>query len=491
MMSDELPMPGHLSAVLDGLAENPALPEPLIGRLIAHRHGFGRVGKRADLTPAHIEEIVASGYQWLLHSLALNRRAPDDVRLWLAEHGDAAVRAALVVGARNGHRELFERLIDDPDTQVREFLAQSDAVPQDLLAALAHDPDPVVRATVARWWTQAPDEVRRVLLTDPIDAVRAAACSTYYARLPHPVPPADLLDDLVADPVTRAGVVRHLALTPAAARRLTTDPDPDVRAQLAAHPQLPADVRERLGEDPNSRVRVAVLARPDTPEPIRERIYTAVLHAGAGSRPGHPSGDVDEETLLQQIEDHLAAVELRGLQLPWVTADPLPYLASPYPCFRRSAACSPALTPGAVAHLLADDDSGVRVAVAYRYPHLVDPATAERIDRDFWPGKKTNWRPADDLALPAATLRRLATDPDPRMRCLAPRDPDLPADLASRLAHDADPRVRGAVAGHRSLPTPDLIALLADPVDHVACTAAAAPTLPAAVMGHLLELANV
>jgi hypothetical protein len=174
-----------------------------------------------------------------------------------------------------------------------------------------------------------------------------------------------------------------------------------------------------------------------------------------------------------------------------VTADPLPHLASPYPCFRRSAASSPALPPEAVAHLLADDDSGVRVAVACRYPHLVDPATAERIDGDFRPDKKTNWRPADDLALPAATLHRLATDPDPRMRCLAPRDPDLPAELATGLARDADPRVRGAVARHPNLPTPDLIALLTDPVNHVARTAAAAPTLPAAVMGHLLELANV
>ncbi|AXO35376.1 hypothetical protein MicB006_3095 [Micromonospora sp. B006] len=54
---------------------------------------------------------------------------------------------------------------------------------------------PPVRATLARWWTQAPGPDRRLLLTDSVDEVRAAACSTYYARLPHPVPPPDLVAD--------------------------------------------------------------------------------------------------------------------------------------------------------------------------------------------------------------------------------------------------------------------------------------------------------
>ncbi|MFI1195348.1 hypothetical protein ACH4T9_19110 [Micromonospora sp. NPDC020750] len=164
---------------------------------------------------------------------------PNAIRMRLAAHADPAVRAALAARARDAPRELYERLIDDPDTRVREYLAERDDVPADLLARLAGDPDPQVRTTLARWWTQAPEAVRRVLLTDPVDEVRAAACATYYARLPHPVPPSELVTRLLADPVTHAGAVRHAILTPQLAAQLADDPDHQVRRQLAKHPQLP------------------------------------------------------------------------------------------------------------------------------------------------------------------------------------------------------------------------------------------------------------
>lgn len=271
-MPGDGPVPAHLDAMLEGLAENPALPTALIRRMLAQRHGFGHVAKRRDLTADLITEIMATEYHWLLHSLALNPALPGSVRLRLSGHGDPAVRAALVVGSRNAGRELFERLIDDPDMQVRKYLAEGDTVPADLRARLAHDPDPDVRATLARWWPQAPEEVRRILLTDPIDEVRAAACSTYYARTPHPVPPADLVPGLLDDPVTRAGAVRHVDLTAETAQRLADDPDNKVRRELAAHPQLPPALRDRLAEDPSAYVQVGIFARPDTPEPTRQRI---------------------------------------------------------------------------------------------------------------------------------------------------------------------------------------------------------------------------
>ncbi|MEV0156070.1 hypothetical protein AB0H57_20365 [Micromonospora sp. NPDC050686] len=143
----------------------------------------------------------------------------------LAAHTDPAIRAALAVGAHDASRELYERLIDDPNTQVREHLADRDNVPADLLARLARDPDPKVRATLARWWTQAPEAVRRLLLTDPVDEVRAAACSTYYARLPHPVPPPDLVAGLLADPISvHCGIYqRHWAERLDALEALFTD----------------------------------------------------------------------------------------------------------------------------------------------------------------------------------------------------------------------------------------------------------------------------
>jgi phosphopantothenoylcysteine synthetase/decarboxylase len=164
---------------------------------------------------------------------------------------------------------------------------------------------------------------------------------------------------------------------------------------------------------------------------------------------------------------------------------------SPYACFRASAAASDTLPPDAVAKLLDDEESEVRTAMARSAPHLVDPATAEHIDRTFSPAKRMAWRPADDLTVPPETLRRLAMDPDPRMRCLAPRDPDLPAELAERLAHDPEPSVRGEVAAHRNLPTPALTELLADESEWVAEAAARSPFLPVEHMERLLALADL
>ncbi|MET7420892.1 hypothetical protein [Dactylosporangium sp. NPDC005555] len=457
----------HIDAIVAGLAGNPALPPGLVLRLVRYRRGFGEVATRADLTGDAIEAIIATDDHWMLHSLALNRHLPDTVRSRLAEHPDGAVRAALVVSGRGTPRELYLRLVDDPDRRVREYLAAHDDVPADVRGRLARDPDPDVRATLAQWWTDAPEEVRRSLLTDPVDAVRGAACSTYFRRLPHPVPPADLVAGLLEDPVTRAGAVRHADLTSAMAWRLAGDPDGDVREALAGHPWLPADVRDRLGDDREPEVRIAVFARQDTPEPLRRRIHEQAL----GFR---------------------CKVGLWMLELPWVTADPLPHVDSPYPCFRAAAAAAGASLPAHVVHrLLHDDDSAVRTAMAFRAPHLVDAAAAERIDRDYRPVKRTADRPADWLTFPQATLRRLATDPDPRMRRLAPRDPDLPPDLAARLAADPEPVVRRSVAGHPRLPAATLIGLLADESAWVAEAAAGSPALSPAEMDRLLIAAGL
>ena len=85
-VAGDAPTPVHLSKVLDGLAENPALPAGLVRRMVRCRGGFGHVATRADLTLDLIEEILASDHHWLLHSLALNPRLPDTARRRFAAH---------------------------------------------------------------------------------------------------------------------------------------------------------------------------------------------------------------------------------------------------------------------------------------------------------------------------------------------------------------------------------------------------------------------
>lgn len=480
-------MPVHLHKALDGLALNPALPPSLIRRFLGYRRGFGAVAKRADLTDDLIAEIIETGDRWLIHSLALNRGLPDAFRKRLATYPDPSIRAALVVGSENASREIFELLISDPDIQVREYLAQNKRVPADLRVTLAADPDPQIRAELARCWPQAPEHVRRTLLTDTDDEVRAAASSTYYASTPYPVPPPDLIPALLADPVTRAGVVRHLSLDHRTATRLAADPDPDVRRELAEHPELPPELRDILGTDPRASVRVGVFARADTPRPLR-----AAIHDGIQATPDRLyAGSVDDETAERELDEYIARIELRMLRLSWVTDDPLPHLDSPYLCFRISAAECETLPPDAVARLLDDTSSPVRTTMARRAGPLLDAATAERIERDYRPEKAVPWRPSDAFAFPPEALRRFATDPDPRMRCLSPRDPGLPAELAERLAADPDPSVRREVAAHGNLSIPVLIGLLADQDEGVASAAAGSPHLPTDQMERLLSLADL
>lgn len=483
--------PVHLDKVMDGLAMNPALPTPMIRRLFAWRRGAGKVAKRPDLTEDMLTEIIAIDDHWLLHSLALNDRLPDRFRIRLAAHPDEAIRSALVIHAATAPRKMLEQLIDDSGSKVREYLAQGNDTPPDLRARLAADPDPAIRAALAKHWVRAPEPVRRILLTDPEATVRAAACSTYFAHRPHPIPPSDLLPALLADPVTRAGAVIHTVLDGDTLQRLADDPDSDVRAELARHPDLPPSVREALAVDPALSVRVKVFARPDTPEHVRAQIHASVHELSPST--ADPDPGADDEAVLQWYQNAFAPTELRILRLPWVTADPLPHIDSPYVSFRVSAAASKTLPANAVARLLADDEEMVRLTMAYTAPHLVDPATAESIERRYRRRDKFTfwWDKEEVLAFSPEALRRFATDPEPRLRSFAPRDPDLPSGLAEKLASDPEDRVRCAVAPHRNLPLPSLFRLLADSSEHVAEAAGASPFLPVERMEWLLTRAGL
>ncbi|GAA2037574.1 hypothetical protein GCM10009839_43570 [Catenulispora yoronensis] len=489
-MDADAPPPVHLGKVMDGLATNPALPAAMVRRLFAWRRGMGKVAGRPDLTDDMIAEIIELDDHWLLHSLALNKVLPDRFRIQLAAHRDKGVRAALVIQAATAPRAMLEQLIADPDLRVREYLAQGSDIPPDLRARLAADPDPAIRAELAKHWTQAPEQVRRILLTDPEPTVRAAACSTYFAHVPHPIPPADLMPALLADPVTRAGAVIHAVLDADMLRQLAEDPASEVRAELARHPDLPPSVRDVLAVDPAMGVRVKVFARPDTPDHVRAQIHASIHDP---SRSTADSDVDDDETFLRWVEDTFAPMELRILRLDWVTADPLPHIDSPYVSFRASAARNKSLPADAVARLLDDEQEMVRLTMAHTAPHLVDPATAESIERRYRRRDKFTfwWDMQEVLTFPQEVLRRFATDPEPRLRSFAPRDPDLPSDLAEKLACDPADRARRTVAGHRNLPLPALLRLLADSSEHVAEAAGASPFLPVEHMERLLALAGL
>lgn len=220
-----LPEAAHLPDVLDGLAENPALPDDVAVRLLAYRRGY---------------------------RLARVRSLPRTVAAKLARDPDPAVRAALAEHARpegGGHG----RFAADPDAEVRRALAGNPLLSPELMAALAADPEAGVRAAAAAAWTDPPEEALRALLTDPDRRVRSAACARR--------PPRDLYDDLLSDPDTRLRVVPFLQLDSGTAARLAADPDEEMRRRVAGHPDLAAGLRDLLARDADATVRGAVFER--------------------------------------------------------------------------------------------------------------------------------------------------------------------------------------------------------------------------------------
>lgn len=111
----------------------------------------------------------------------------------------------------------------------------------------------------------------------------------------NPSLPASLIDKLLSDPAPR--VRAALALNPAAAKKasakLSIDPDPSVRAALARSPYTPVEILRRLLEDPSNRGFVyASLASNQTAPPDVLSQVVRVEHESVVSR--HRGGPEDE-----------------------------------------------------------------------------------------------------------------------------------------------------------------------------------------------------
>ncbi|MFH7594053.1 hypothetical protein WDV06_02965 [Streptomyces racemochromogenes] len=406
--------------------------------------------------------------------LAAAQALPEEIAARLAADPDPEVRAERAgrEGAAGGRHGLFAA---DPEAEVRIALAQNPGLSPELAARLGADTDPAVREAVARREEAPAEDLHRALLADPEAKVRVAACRHR--------PPAGLHGALLADPATRHHVVPFLDLDPETAERLAADPDDRVREQLAGHPCLSAELRAVLARDADPGVRGKVFERADATPQERAAIF-ASLTAGALRYEEDPRDSSDEDFLCDAM---LAYLDL--MPYPWVEPDPLPYADSPYAGLRCAAARSTALPAEARARLLADDNPRVRF-LALAGLAEPDPALVEELDRRQGGRVKHGGRPADLATFPPETLRRFAADPDAWMRLLALRDPDLPPDLLERLAADGDEGVRQATAEHPRIPVEALVRLLGDTDEDVVEAAAASPALPVEVMRALLDRAD-
>ncbi|OLT30244.1 hypothetical protein BJF79_39410 [Actinomadura sp. CNU-125] len=403
-----------------GVARNPAAPVEILLRLLERGDSDVRSSlcSRREMPDALFEALLGHPDRSVRNALVFNFSIGVERRSRLAEDRDAGVRARLVEECGFWCRwtaerppltvEAYERLAADPVVGVRAEVAIHPYTPGHVRALLAADPDPRVRGWLTVNWRSLADEVKETLRNDADAEVRAFARQAAGGVVPlKPV-------GAVSEEELREGVLpRPLA------ESLARDGDARRRAGAAGNPHLPADLVDELAADPDPAVRLAVSTRPGLSERERAEIdyrddpkarfsplpwvralcddMRATRECAVSAHPAlrrsaafcpHLPPDLvdrlaaDEDALVRLFlaENHpdppgsvlLGAV----LEFESYTVDSLPrhpnfprdalrrFADSPDPRLRRFAMLDPDAAPGVIERLSHDEDRSVRAVAA-------------------------------------------------------------------------------------------------------------------------------
>ncbi|MEU7113988.1 hypothetical protein [Streptomyces sp. NPDC046182] len=449
--------------VLEGLADNPALPERLLERLAqaGDEDIHHLLACRDDLTEAQARSLLAhdDADVWTLvargriawaevprddpHVLVAAAQAgiaPEAAVRELAAHPDPDVRGQVASYLTGLPPDVLTALARDPDTHVAECAAQSSELSAELAEELARHPHVAVRAEFAGN-AHAPPALLAALLADggrPAPT-RCGACHRRAERCPDhapgvrrirlaaaanpATPPAGLEEFLDPGEPWAAGEFAERTDLPADFHpRLASHPTPFVRRTAARNPRLGEPLLRQLADDPDPEVRRAVAENPAVP--------LALLSALAG-RQKLPREPLPRILAATEAELHERAVS-RVAQV------------------RALVAARPDLPAALVDLLAADPDIGVARRIAL-HPGLGEDRLTELVERH---GPPVYGAVGRNPGCPAALLRRMARDADSGRRTLRviAAHPALPPDAVEGLLADPDPRVAAAAAAHPALP---------------------------------------
>ncbi|MGX1507440.1 UNVERIFIED_CONTAM: hypothetical protein RKD43_006065 [Streptomyces graminofaciens] len=481
-----------MTALLEGLAVNPAAPTDLLLRLLEPEFEgvwTALASRRASFPDQVTAAIVHHPHPRVRGALARNPFVDPEVRGLVVDDPEWIVRARLAHSpdrtrpVRPLPDPVIDRMLTTYDDDCLQELFFSRQIPFRFLLSCVNHPVASVRQLAVNVWTHLSDGERAALLRDPHPRVRESArrvletddAEAMERRLGPLSAPRNhgttgilvnhrlsrtVVDWLLHDPDRdNSWILAHNHSTPPdVVAGLVDHPDPAVRLELARRDDLARALVDVLARDPDPRVRTAVSVRPELTEDERAVIDCTV--------------DTDED--FGPLEHHT-----RPAPDPAASAS---YARSRHPLLRRRAAKDPALPAALVALLARDEDLGVRVLLAHNHP----APPPELLLRSYL----EHHGPARDLLtehprFPVAGLgARFADAAVPDERRLAVLDPELAPTVADRLTRDPDPAIRAGAARHPRLPGGRLLALLAD--GELGGPAAANPTLPVAVMQGLL-----
>ncbi len=457
----------HASA-LDGVARNPALPTPLLLRLLTFdgggdgppRHAL----QRAGLPEPAVAVILAHPNPGARIGFAMSARAEPAQRARLADDPSPKVRAALAYGPewcdpRTTVAPLSDdvcaRLLDDPDPSVRTALLDSPHLASSFVASLATHRDPAARRSAARAWEKLLPDERSALLADPDPEVRRAAAPRECRR------DARVTAELLRDPKSAVEALRRGLLHRADAERYVAERTH--LAALAENPSLPIDLVEQLAVDADEAVRLAISLRPELGETRRMTIDFTVGAFDRGNVEWVRDGLTDPEVLRRAA-------------------------ASAHPLLLRTAAQSPHLPPDLLRLLARTEDPLVEDLLSVHHPDTPEEVLMRvyaRLGGTFsaWMAETHPRFPREGLAA------RYADHPDGNYRRLAVRDPAATPTLIERLSHDPAVWTRQAAVGDLRLPLHRLREALHVP--ELASSAGANPALPENEMAAVLNRAGV
>lgn len=458
------------------VAENPnATPEQLATLALEDDHAVIRenAARHPHTPPGTLLSLAGDGEAAVRLQVARNPSTPPEAMAWLARDEKYATREAVaahpltppdvlqaLAGEENERVSLVARLRLSPLTEegaqealatrrrnVKLAVASRPQVPLPVLAQLAGDRNPLIRAQVGLS-PQLPELVRDALQEDPDPAVQRVA----------------LAADPSAPPEALGSLPRH---------------DVRVRQGLSRNGATPAAVLDVLSDDALEDVRLAVVLNPASPEgALQRRLPEQPLRPGIRQHP-----------LYDRVKPKLHHLELQEARDPATPVEALQALIeSDAPGVRRQVAFHPHASTDILLRLAQDDQDEVRLGLTQRttLPEEVqqalvqDKALAVR-DRLL---RRTDLLPQVMLVLAQKPLE------DQQLLLLLAEHPGVTGEVLTALASSPRAEVRARVAGHARTPAEVQRRLASDPEDTVTAEVLHNPTCPPEALAVLARRAR-